>query len=391
MSLTERSIPSLAPGRHTDSRGLYLLIGKTTRTWQFKRRGTWTTIGTWPAWSCVAARARAGELAVQDDKGRPMGLTLKDAYILWRDRKIQRAASTFYWHKGTFKNHFCDGAEIDAAGSAGWRDRDLTKITRSDLVRRHDQIVRKSGPMAARTAMLAFSAWWRRARKLDPLLPECPAVAVDLHPLRKKNGTDVYQRLSEWHAALMQMRCEVRRELFLFALLTGLRRDSLRRARWEHLRGDVLHVPTPKRARGEDYRPFDLPLLDEHMEVLARLRRIGAAKAPHSPWVFPGDTSCVSNTRLTKSDAKLWKSLGAPIFTTHDMRRCFVTAATDAGVHSDIRAKLVNHKIAGVSDHYIVSGLNLRRAMAATVNLLQDKLSGRKMAPPPASLATPDP
>lgn len=369
MSLTERGIPALGVGRHTDSRGLYLLVGKTVRTWHFKKRGRWIRIGTWPAWGCAAARARAQELAVQDDSGRPMGLTLADAYGRWHDMKVLRAEATFDWHKRTFNNHF-----------AAWHDKDLTKISRPDLVQRHGQIVRNAGPMAARNAMVAFAAWWKQARRLDPHLPECPAVAVDLHPQRKMDSTDLYNRLPEWHAAMMQIGSELRRELFLFALLTGLRRDSLKTARWDHIRGDMLHVPTPKRARGEPFRPYDLPLLDAHREVLDRLRRIGAALAPDSPWIFPGGKAWLVNVRLAKTDAKLWKALGAPPFTTHDMRRCFVTAATEAGVHPDIRSLLVNHKIEGVASRYIARGLDLRNAMAATVEMLQDRLSGHKLA-----------
>lgn len=364
--LNERSIEKLPPGRHTDSRGLYLLVGKTVRTWQFKKRGRWIRIGLWPAWSCVAARQRALELAAQDDAGRPMGLTVKGAYDLWLSKKVPRSPLTLKNNASTLRVHFKD-----------WENRDLTKLSRSDLVHRHAQIVRKSGPMGARTAMINFRSWWRQAQKLDPALPECPVVAVQLHPQQKVDESDLYNRLSEWAAALTVIRSPERRDFYMMALLTGMRRESLRVAKWTDIQGDVLHVPNPKRASGKAPRPYSVPLTEAHTTVLARLRALGTG----SPFIFGG----ITEVRPTSHEMVAWRARGAPEFTPHSLRRCFITAGVEAGVHPYALSLLVNHAVPGMASHYVASSLDLRGAMTATVAVLHGRLDGGKLALPAAS------
>lgn len=373
MPLTEKQIPTLPPGRHTDSRGLYLLVGATTKTWQFKRRGRWVRIGHWPAWPAAAARARAQELAVQDDQGRPLGMDVRAAYERWKSMKELRSPRTFENNERAFRIHFAD-----------WHDRDLSKISRPDMDHRHAQIVRKSGPFAARNAIHAFASWWKQARRLDPMLPECPTVAVQVHRQRKIDETPLYNRLHEWHQSLTVIRSPVRRALYEMALLTGLRRESLRLARWEHLRGDMLHIPTPKRARGEAPRPFDVPMVDAHMAILNSLRALAAG----SPFIFFGERlECLADVRMTKNEHRDWTG---PTFTPHSLRRCFITAGVEAGVHPYALSLLVNHKVSGIDEHYVARGVDLRAAMAATVAVLLLRAGDGIMAPSPTSSASDD-
>jgi integrase len=65
--------------------------------------------------------------------------------------------------------------------------------------------------------------------------------------------------LPAWWAQLQALSNPIRRELHLFMLLSGLRRNDVLTARWENFddKRPSLRVPSPK--GGED-RAFELPL-----------------------------------------------------------------------------------------------------------------------------------
>lgn len=380
--LRQSEIPSLKPGRHYDSPRLWLRVGEhkrgrdgsdaTSRVWLFKVQGRWTRIGDWPEWTVTAARKRASELLVQKQGGRPVNLTLKAAYERWKALPGPRSELTLSNSKTIFSNHF-----------KGWHDKDIGKITRDDLDYRHERIKATAGPMAARNSMIAFRTWWNQARLLDPQLPESPTVAAQMVPQPEKDRTDLYNRLHEWHEALSVIRSPVRRCLYEFALLTGMRRTSLMEARWEHVRqapdgGSVLHVPKPKAPRGKPPRPYDVPLVGAHLAILTRLDLLRRAMAPQSPWLFPGDrTDHITDATLTKAEQREWTERGAPEFTPHALRACFMTAGTDELLPDRAVSLLMNHTVKGTAGSYVGRGLTLRVAMERICSRLQSQISGR--------------
>lgn len=371
MKLTEVSVGSLSlpPGesrlrvQDVGQRGLYIVVGKTTKVWFLKRRNRWIKLGSWPNVPVATARALARAEVSKDEAGAPMRHTLAAAYADWKAEPVSRSPLTERNVAQILSSHFAD-----------WQDRDLLKITRSDVKDRYAKITKTRGPMAARNAMIALRSWWRVAQRLDPRLPEAPTVAVRLHRQPRRNVTPLFDRLHEWHQALDVIRSPVRREFYLLALLTGLRRDSLRILKWSDVRGDELYIASPKRARHEEPVPFNLPLVDAHMAVLERLRRAGAVLAPRSPWIFPGErVDHITDLTLTVGEKRDWRG---PNFTPHALRACFMTAAVQAGVHPYALSRLVGHRIDGTAEFYIGKDAGLRDAMQSTVSRLQIVLSG---------------
>jgi integrase len=249
------------------------------------------------------------------------------------------------------------------------------------MVELHADIVRKAGPMAARNAMIALRAWWRLAQTLDPHLPECPVVAVMMHPQAGRDSSDLYARLGEWHEALSVIRSPVRRAFYEMALLTGIRRTSLMTARWQDVKDGVLHVPSPKRARGKAPRPYAIPLTDAHMAILDRLDAWRRVVAPQSPWIFPGDRrDHITDVTLTTAESRDWAARGAPSFSPHNLRAAFLTAAAEARVHPYAISVMANHAIPGTAGAYIMDTLDIREAVERTVRHLRERLGGAMLA-----------
>jgi integrase len=368
MRLNEATVGSIPFGPRSriadeGQRGLYLTIGKTSKVWEFKKRNRWTRIGSWPEWSVAAARIRARELAVQDDRGLPLALTVKAAHGLWlalphAPLTIRNAATILRKHLG------------------GIAETDLAKLTRPDIVHLHSQIARKSGPMAARNAMISLRAWWRQAQRLDPSLPECPVVAVNMARQGKREIGPLYENLAAWHDALTLIRSPVRRQFYLMALFTGMRRTSLMEARWDHIKDGVLHIPSPKASRGQPPSPYAIPLTDAHTAILDTLDAWRRVVAPQSPWLFPGDRrDHITDVTLTTAEAREWRARGAPSFTPHDLRAAFISAAVEAAAHPYAISLLVNHRIGGTAGYYVSKSLDLKSAMGSIASHLQARLS----------------
>ena len=326
-------------------RGLYLVVGKTTKTWMLKRRNRWVRVGGWPALSPAAARQRALELLAADDTGRPMGLTVETAYELWRKAKA-RAPSTLRNHGEYLRLHFGD-----------WRGTDLHKITRLDVQRRHEKITRERGPKAANNGFKGFRAWWSAALRLDPHLPACPTLAVNWHEQKPVDESDLLARLEVWSERLETAVVNPLRRLMLrFALLTGLRSGDLKAMRWDHIQGGVLNVPAPKGGRA-----FAIPLLAAHMELLDAAR-------PHSgrqARVWP-----LYSARLSPGEVKRFGDLH---WSPHSLRRVFISTAVEVGLTPFEIALLVNHKVPGVTFGYVAKATDMRPQMDRVVARLTSR------------------
>jgi TonB family protein len=86
---------------------------------------------------------------------------------------------------------------------------------------------------------------------------------------------------------LAKLQNPVRREFHLFTLLSAMRPDALKRAKWAHIdrKRRVLHVPKPK---GGERRAFDLPLSREMIRSLCRVSRAGQMYGKNGlTWIFP--------------------------------------------------------------------------------------------------------
>ena len=109
-------------------------------------------------------------------------------------------------------------------------------------------------------------------------------------------------------------------------------------------------------------RPFDLPTLDLHQELLEPVRGL------NREWVFPTPKARAGHLQCPK---RIEWSL-------HTHRRTFATVAMEAGVLEEIVGRLLNHTPLSITgQRYALPSLEaLRPAMQVVCDALKQRLQG---------------
>lgn len=351
--------------------GLHVWIGKRKKTYRYQyetprmngARGrthiAW--LGEHPHHSADKARAQALAIQAARIRGEPVWrvtevpsapeLTFGEAWAQYKAAisKEGKSPRTIADYQDKFERHL-----------ASWHEKPLAGIGRDEVGKQHAAIterarkVRKgkyaSGKYAANGSMRLARAIWNFAKnELEtPGLPELnPFRAGKLYHREKARESGMGAKdLPAWWAQLQQLPNPIRREMHLFMLLSGLRRQDVLTACWDHLdRGrQALRIPAPK---GGADRAFDLPLSGPMLECLERAKIAGNTFFPEQArtWVFPAETGHIVEVK-EEGRSKL-------SHTGHALRHSFRTLAAAAGIDR-LRLKiLMNHAINDdVTDNY---------------------------------------
>jgi integrase len=351
--------------------GLHVWIGKRKKTFRYQyetRRVNGTRgrthiewLGEHPHHSAEEARAKA--LAIQACRIRgepvrtvtevktPTELTFGQAWEHYKTAisKEGKSPRTIADYQDKFDRHL-----------AAWKDEPLAAITREEVTRQHAAITERarkarkgkyaSGKYAANGSMRLARAVWNFAKnKLETAgLPELnPFRSGKLyHRERARESGMGAKDLAVWWAQLQQLPNPIRREMHVFMLLPGLRRQDVLTARWDNLdeQRKALRIPAPK---GGAERAFDLPLSEPMLACLKRVKAAGNTFFPEQSriWIFPAETGHVAEV---KEDGKVKLS-----HTGHALRHSFRTLAGAAGIDR-LRLKiLMNHAVErDVTDSY---------------------------------------
>lgn len=282
------------------------------------------------------AKRAIGELQTRPEAGG-RGPTLRAAWEMYAAtlERRGRSAKTIRGYRDSIVGHLSD-----------WLDRPLGRIAPEDVVTRHAEITKSSGPYAANRMIAALRAVYRAARKIRRELPPPPTDAVAANTeTRRKRALDA-RGLAAWRAQLDALPNPVRREFHWLLLLTGGRPAALSRARWKHVdpRRRAWHFPDPK---GGTARAFDIPLSRPMVAALRRLRKGEAADLyGASEWIFPGDAGHLVDTTEPRERLSHWGG---------DLRRTFKTLGLAVGLTELDTMILQNHALAGASRGYIVT------------------------------------
>ncbi len=296
-------------------RGFCLFVGKRTKTWYYQRdvagRTRRVLIGRYPTIGAAAARETAQDLALQMSRGAgrqaQIGAPrLEAALAAYLARPKIRHEPTRTEMPRQFELHLAD-----------WMRLPLSEITPAMCVERHRALAHI--PSGANHLLRAFRAVWNHARRTHSL-PEAPTRAIEWYP-DVPDGR-VIEDLPAWRAAVDALPNPIHAAFYRLALFTGFRRSEALSLRWEQVLDDRIHLPRTKNGR-----PFDLPILDLHHEILAPMRALG------QPWVFP--KTGIGAGHLTSPRRIAWSP--------HAHRRTFATVAVEAGVFEEIVGRLLNH------------------------------------------------
>ena len=360
--LTDEFIELLTPkpnGRENIQRdgalpGFLVRVGPRKRTFELrieKAPRVTCPIGHWPDLRAGAARRVAEELWEKHRRGEPLDggpkkgeESIASTWPLLKQRLIDDAKS-----KRTIEGY----EHIVKRMSDDVKKRPLRVLAADPTimegeVARIREILRDKprGGRAMATAVARFvSTVFKFAQLRHPLLSGNPVSAVStVDPKRRDLPILSASDLPSWWQEVQGIKREHHREAHLFALLSGLRRNTLVELEWKHLdlKRRCIRIVRPK--GGED-KSFDLILSRSMLRCLWRARQTGRRLYPAEAerWVFPGPSGHVRGDSLTKDG----------VLANHALRRTYATLGRAAGVPKDSIRRLLNHSGGDITDHYI--------------------------------------
>lgn len=265
-----------------------------------------------------------------------LSMTVEQACTNYIDAK-SRQTNTTQGYKRFRDNH------LDV-----WRNYKLHSITEDDAADLHDEITEEVGPVAANNVLRFFrSVWNYHKRKLG--LGDSPTIIFtragdnikDWNPENRRVRYVAKEELKAWWDATERLRTdydgdgELAADYLQFAVLTGLRRREITNLEW----GDInVRRKTFTIKDNKSKRSYSIPVTRELRRILDR------RSTANKPFDFDDPKRFIRKVSE-------WSGVQ---FSSHDLRRTFLSHATAAGISLPIQKALVNHSRKGdVTEGYI--------------------------------------
>lgn len=188
----------------------------------------------------------------------------------------------------------------------------------------------------------AISAIYNHARRVDKkALPDKDGPTYGIPLNKPQPSKTTIKDLAAWNQERLALPSPLRREMHLFALLSGLRKNDLLTAQWANLdvANRALLIPKPKGGRA-----FRVPLSRPMLACLNRAKNAGDfLMGKRSEWIFPSDSSKTGHVSENKEN-------GRPDFAYgHVLRKTYATIAYGV-VGKDLVARMLNHAAEGITE-----------------------------------------
>lgn len=257
----------------------------------------------------------AGVDPTEKAQATPSVVTLGVAWNLRLDHLRHRRAAATVENYDHLQRYFVD-----------WKDKPITSISRAMLKQRHSALGDR--PVLANRALKAFRETWNFVEEHLTPIGTCPLPKKDFfyQEKRKPKGMDVGQ-LAAWGE---QIQKQPRREMLLFALLSGLRRRTMLALDWEWIGWQSLEIPGAYMKSGRDFR---LPISAQMQWTLDRLHH--GKPRPEAGRIFPFAGH--------RSKAVAYG---------HTLRHTYRTMGAAAGVPTAFLDALMDHKAMNLGSIY---------------------------------------
>jgi integrase len=398
--LNPKSIPSLAPGEYRDGgddgkRGLRLRVtpaGVRVFRWSCRVGGKqrWITIGRWSpsprAGHVTLSKARdvCETLTAARDEGEEVLLAaiakLRPAHAKPAPdapRTVREAGERFLAHLDRERKR------PDQARDMFDRDvyRVLGKLPLRVAEPKHvrqmvEEIVARGSPVAAKRTLALVQQFFRWCVTCDWLVAS-PADKFRDRGARKDLGVKESipsrrvlssEEIPLLWAAFGRLNPTIRDALRVL-LLTGLRSQELRLAKWSEVdltAGTLVIPPTNRKMTLDRERrelPWRVPLAPGVVTLLGGLKALADSMAsPHVLASFANGGAPLSEKALVAAMAKLFKgkdalTLPGGAVSPHDLRRSLrFHARNTLGVSFDVSEKLLGHSVGKLAETYDPSG-----------------------------------
>jgi integrase len=359
--LTSRKAPATGRATHTDSAvaGLTFRVSASTarnpegrRDWllRYRPRGQAQKavgLGAYPAVSLSSARQRAGEIVAAAKRGVDL-IALEE-----REAALQRAAQAKARPLSEIATAYLDSIKpLRSWRSVESRTRchiipklgrkPVGEITRADVVEFLDGMEREKGLRhqvnRCRETVRAIFAYAIERE----FVTANPVIGVSKRKVETPRDRSLTaDELSALWRAINNLP-ELPRAYFRVVLLTGTRRNEVRRMTWSELDldGGLWRLPAE---RNKSARPFEIPLSPPVVETLRVLPRIG-------PMVFALDGKRPMTVHQLIDRVR--RDAGLLDVRLHDLRRTLRTGLAELGVSFEIAERVLNHAMPGLQAVY---------------------------------------
>jgi integrase len=294
------------------------------------------TIGSYPAWSVVAARDEAKRLRQDVDRGiDPLGQRNEERESPTVSELCDRYLTEHASRKRTGAN---DKTLIEKYVRPEFGNGKVTSIAFGDIDRLHQRITRAGKPYQANrvhsllTKMFSLAIRWQM-RDDNP----AKGVARNLEqPRHRYLAGGELQRLTE---ALAVHPNQTAANAVRLLLLTGARRGEVLSATWSQfdLESGVWVKPSSSTKQQRIHR---VPLSAPVQQLLVEIRQ--TAKDEASPYLFPGRNGAPPD-QIDSDWAALCKAAGLQSVRLHDLRHTYASVLVSAGLSLPVIGALLGH------------------------------------------------
>lgn len=325
-----------------EQRALYLRVppaGPVVFTAVVKVRGqqTWKALGTTDELGVDEARERTREIVKRVKAGKPPVEPPKPApqsVAAVAENWLRRVVDENRYRTAAEKHRIVERYIVPHIG-----DRDFVELRRSDIALLLDRIQDDHGRQMADAVLtvLRSIAGWLQSRD--------DAYRVPFTKGMRRTPRQQYSRsriLSDdelrkvWLAADDAGAYGV---LIKLLLLTAQRRAKVLRLRWADIHGDVWHIPSAEREKGNAGR---LQLPQVALDIIAAQPKLAG-----SPFVF-----AVSPLSLGQAKRKLDHAADVTGWRLHDLRRTSRSLLARLGVRHEVAEAVLGHALPGVVGIY---------------------------------------
>jgi len=336
-----------------------------------------TTLGRYPAMTIDQARTEARKqlglmvTGIDPNKAkkaeRVKSVTLGQCLTDYLSIRASLADSTKKGYQGIINNHLSD-----------WKDRPLKDIDRDMVAMRHKKIVDGGEGVAANNVMRCLRALFNFANGQyedeygKPLFTDNPVTRIShtraWTPETRRQTIIRANELPIWIKAVEDLRFSddnhidespaLVADYLEFCLFSGLRRDDVFCLRWDQVELDtaLMHPVIHKKKK----EVITLPLSDYLVMILKRRQQIRV-----NEYVFAGRNGEGRFDEPKRQIAKVVKATGIQ-FSSHDLRRTFITAAANLDISIYAIKRLCTHSVGGVggdvTEGYVIMDVERLRA-----------------------------
>ena len=306
------------------------------------------------------AEISRGKNPHDEEKARKAKLvTLSEVLDNYIEARGNLKHSTIQDYRHTFECYLYD-----------WLNKPAIEISK-DMVELKFRRISKTSPAQANKTMRNFRAVMNYAimkyedSNGDSIFRHNPVIRITQlrawHRAVRKNTLIKHYDLAAWHKAVMNLsndsiapNREVVKDFLLLVLFTGLRRNEAAKLTWSRvdLKDKTIVIKDTK-----NHTDHTLPLTDFLFELLTKRNSVAKTK-----YVFPNENSTGYLIDPKKQIARVVKESGVS-FSTHDLRRTFITIAESLDISAYALKRLLNHKMTNdVTAGYIIMDVERLRA-----------------------------